>query len=124
MPTGQGSTLFLLRYLARKARASHLRILLVFSYQEIELDSNLPLHNVLADIHRDHLVARIKLTRFDREGTHLMLENLLKDKVSPDLVDSIYRETEGTSRPFYDRFGESLPVSNHQPCTARIRSYG
>ncbi len=90
-----GGTLFLLRHLARRARLAQLRLLLVFSYQEAELDSNLPLHNVLADIHRDRLAARIKLTRFDLEGTRLVLENLLKDKVSPDLVESIHRETEG-----------------------------
>ncbi len=90
-----GGTLFLLRHLARRARASQLHLLMVFSYQETELDSNLPLHNVLTDIHRDHLAARIKLTRFDIEGTRLVLENLLRDKVSSDLVDSIYCETEG-----------------------------
>jgi tetratricopeptide (TPR) repeat protein len=90
-----GGTLFLLRHLARRARASQLRILLVLSYQEAELASNLPLHNLLSDIHRDRLAARIKLTRFDQDGTRLVLESMLKDSISSELVEAIHRETEG-----------------------------
>jgi predicted ATPase len=92
-------SLFLLRHLAR--RVSNLRVLIVLTYREIELDEASPLQGVLFDLYRERLATRLKLTRFDRQQTGEMLATILSPigEIDPDLVDAIYRETEGN--PFF-----------------------
>ncbi len=90
-------SLSLLRHLARHARQQPLMI--VATYREVELDQARPLHEVLLDLQRERLATRLKLPRLDCAHTAELLETLFAEPITPDFVDSIYRETEGN--PFF-----------------------
>jgi len=90
-----GETLFLLRHLARRARSAKLPLLLLFTYREAEIDSGCCLSDVLLDLNREHLAERIKLPRYDRQQTQLVLETMFQESMPADFVDAIYSETEG-----------------------------
>jgi len=92
-----GGTLALLRFIARRARK--LRLLIVLTYRELELDEARPLNEMLNDLNRERLAARIKLTRLSEDQTREMLHAMLAEDVAPELADRIYRETEGN--PFF-----------------------
>lgn len=88
-------SLCLLRHLARRSRAAGLRLMIVLTYREVDLDENRKLNEVIIDLTRERLAARLKLARFDREGTRELLSSMLQEPVSDELLESIYRETEG-----------------------------
>jgi predicted ATPase len=88
-------TAYLIRHLIRRIKQANLRILIIMSYQESELIENHPLNFVYQDLYKENLIHRIRLSRFNHEETNQVLENLLKDKIDPTLVDAIYQETEG-----------------------------
>ncbi len=92
-------SLTLLRNLARRASRLQLRLLLVFTYREIELEEAHLLNSVLHDLNRERLSIRIKLPRFDREQTQLLLAALFGEEITPELLEGIYQETEGN--PFF-----------------------
>jgi predicted ATPase len=92
-----GGSLFLLRYLARRARK--LRLMLVMTYREVELDEARDLNEVLLDLNRERLATRIKLLRFDKEQTRHLLASMFDDDISDEFLYAIYRETEGN--PFF-----------------------
>jgi tetratricopeptide (TPR) repeat protein len=94
-----GGTLSLLRHLARRARSSGFRLLLVLTYREAELDQSRCLNDVLLDFNRERLAARIKLSRLSRQQTRELLGVMLQDEIAPEFLDGIYRETEGN--PFF-----------------------
>lgn len=86
-------TLSLLRHLARHTRRQ--RVMLAATYREVELDRARPLHEVLADLDRERLATRIKLTRLGREETGELVTTLFGQELSAEFVDGIHRETEG-----------------------------
>jgi ABC-type oligopeptide transport system substrate-binding subunit len=90
-------TLFLLRHLARRTR--HQRVMLVATYREVELDQARPFHEVLLDLERERLAARLKLPRLDWGETKEMLAVLFDEAITPEFLEGIYRETEGN--PFF-----------------------
>jgi len=90
-------SLALLRHLARRIRRQ--RLLLAASYREVELDEVRPLHEVLLDLDRNRLAARLKLGRFTREETHELLHAIFEEEITPEFLDGIYRQTEGN--PFF-----------------------
>jgi ABC-type oligopeptide transport system substrate-binding subunit len=90
-------TLSLLRHLARHTRRQ--RVMIVATYREVELDQARPLHEVLADLSRERIATRVKLTRLGREETGELVAALFGQEISPGFLDSIYRETEGN--PFF-----------------------
>lgn len=90
-------SLLLTRHLARRAR--NLPILIVLTYREVELSEARDLNEVLADLNRERLAERIKLTRFSREQTRDLLAALFAEEITPDFLEGIYRETEGN--PFF-----------------------
>ena len=92
-----GGTLALLRHLARRAR--RLRLLLVVTYREVELDESRPLNDMLLDLNRERLTSRIKLRRLTEAQTRFLLAGMLAEDVAPELADGIYQETEGN--PFF-----------------------
>jgi tetratricopeptide (TPR) repeat protein len=94
-----GGTLFLLRHLARRSRSSGIRLLIVMTYREMELDQACCLGDVLFDLTRERLAARIKLTRLSREQTRDLLAVMFQEDVSDDFLEGIYRETQGN--PFF-----------------------
>ena len=91
------ATLTLLRHVARRSR--QLPLLIVLTYREIELDEARPFNTVLLDLNRERLTTRMKLTRFDRDQTRALLATLLQEGITADLLDGVYRETEGN--PFF-----------------------
>jgi oligopeptide transport system substrate-binding protein len=93
---GDGS-LALMRHLARNTRQS--KVMLLATYREVELDEARPLHKALLDLERERIGSRLKITRLDREQTRDLLAALLAEEITPELLDGIYRETEGN--PFF-----------------------
>ncbi len=96
-------TLFLLRHLARRSHAlrAKLRLLLVMTYREAELDAAPALAEVLLALNRERLAAHLTLARLDRDHTHDLLATLLSTggEISAEFLDGIYQETEGN--PFF-----------------------
>lgn len=90
-----GGTLFLVSHLARRARSARMPILVVLTYREEELTGACCLPDVLLELHRDRLAARLKLSRLDREKTRRVLAAMFQQEVAPEFLESIYRETEG-----------------------------
>jgi eukaryotic-like serine/threonine-protein kinase len=91
------ASLLLLRHIARRGR--RLRLMLALNYREVGLDEAHALRDVLTDLNRERLATRIKLARFEREQARELLEQLFRENITDDFLDSIYRETEGN--PFY-----------------------
>jgi len=90
-------TLFLLRHLARRTRK--LRLLIVLTYREVELDEARALNDVLLDLNRERLATRLKLSRLSRDQTRDLLAAMFAEEITPEFLDGIYRETEGN--PFF-----------------------
>ncbi|MEK7328400.1 MAG: AAA family ATPase, partial [Chloroflexota bacterium] len=90
-------TLFLLRHLARRLRRG--RAMIVATYREVELDEARPLHEVLLDLNRERLAARLKLSRLSREQTRDLLTAMFAEETTPEFLEGIYHETEGN--PFF-----------------------
>lgn len=94
-------TLFLLRHLARRSRLAKLRLLLVMTYREAELDAAQALAEVLLALNRERLAAHLTLARLNREQTRDLLAVMLVSggEISPEFLDGVYQETEGN--PFF-----------------------
>lgn len=90
-------TLYLMRYLARNTRKQ--RVMITPTYREVELDEARPLHEVLLDIERENLAARIKLSRLTRDQAQDMLAAMFAEDIPDEILNGIYRETEGN--PFF-----------------------
>jgi ABC-type transport system substrate-binding protein len=73
--------------------------MIVVTYREVEIDQARTLHKALHDFQRERLATRIKLSRLDREGTKALLSTLFDEEITPEFLDSIYREAEGN--PFF-----------------------
>ncbi len=87
------ATLSWLRQMAR--HLPELPILLVLTYRELALGEKRLLADLLYDLERERLSQRIKLGRLSREATGDLLGVLFAGSVSPELLDRVYRETEG-----------------------------
>ncbi|MCP4620593.1 MAG: AAA family ATPase, partial [Bradyrhizobium sp.] len=94
-----GGATHVLRHLARRARSAGFRLLIVMTYRQAELGGSCCLGDVLLDLNRERLAARIKLARLDREQTRDLLSVMLQDEITPEFLDGMYRETEGN--PFF-----------------------
>jgi ABC-type oligopeptide transport system substrate-binding subunit/tRNA A-37 threonylcarbamoyl transferase component Bud32 len=92
-------TLQFLRHIARRSKSVGLPVLIALTYREVELDEDRALNEMLYDLNREHLATRIKLLRLSREETHELLNVMFHEEISPNLVKSIYLETEGN--PFF-----------------------
>jgi ABC-type oligopeptide transport system substrate-binding subunit/serine/threonine protein kinase len=90
-------SLALLRFLAR--RLQRRRALIVATYREVELDATLPFQEMLADVSRERLATRIKLSSLDKTQTQELLTTLFSEEITGDFLDGVYRETEGN--PFF-----------------------
>ncbi len=96
-----GSTLALLRHLARRARRARLLVVMTYRDAEVELDQAHPLNAVLLDLNRERLAEHLRLGRLSREHTRALLAAMLSNvgDISPEFLDGLYRETEGN--PFF-----------------------
>jgi tetratricopeptide (TPR) repeat protein len=91
------STLSLLRHLVRRAHGQP--ICFVATYREAEIEGESPLFGLLADLNRQRLSKRIKLSRLDRTETGELLQTILGESVSSGILDTVFYETEGN--PFF-----------------------
>ena len=96
---GDSATLLLIRHLAHRTQDQ--RVLFILSYREIELRDEDLANRILNELLRDHLATRVKLTRFNPELTGEMVATMLTPAghIDPELVEAIFRETEGN--PFF-----------------------
>jgi DNA-binding SARP family transcriptional activator len=96
-----GGTLALLRHLARRMRKARLLVVLTYRDTEVEADDAHPLNSILLDLNRERLAEAIRLARFTPDQTRALLTTLLSTArdISPEFLESVYRETEGN--PFF-----------------------
>ncbi len=90
-------TLLLLRYLVQQTRER--AILFVLTHRRTETPAAPELYAALSGFQREGFGTSIALERLDAAGTLAMLQALLGEPVSTELVDDIHRVTEGN--PFY-----------------------
>jgi len=98
-------TLLLLRHLLKTT--ANLRVLIVATYRETDLDRTHPLSEMLADLRRQPGVERLMLHGLDVEGVRQFLERTAGhdlDDAGLELASAVARETEGN--PFF--IGEVL----------------
>lgn len=98
-------TLLLLRHLLKTT--AHLRLLIVATYRDTDLDRTHPLSEMLADMRRQSGVERLMLHGLDAEGVREFLERTAGhdlDEPGLALAEALARETEGN--PFF--IGEVL----------------
>jgi predicted ATPase len=90
-------SLHLLQHLAR--RTPQLKVMLLGTYREVELDEALPFNEMLMELSRRRFCTRIKLGRLDKKKTRDLLEVIFAEEITTEFLDSIYEETEGN--PFF-----------------------
>jgi tetratricopeptide (TPR) repeat protein len=89
------NTLLLLRHLARRARATHLRLMILLTYRQSELADDSNLRDVLVDLHQDRLAEQIDLKPFNREQTRELLAAMFMQDITDKFLDAIFSVTEG-----------------------------
>ncbi|MDQ3986358.1 MAG: AAA family ATPase [Actinomycetota bacterium] len=80
--------------------AQHLEsipVLIIGTYRDVELDVNRPLVRVLDDLLRRRLAHRISLKRFSEGAVEAMLTKLADREPPRNLVQAVYRETDGNA---------------------------
>ncbi|NIM93857.1 MAG: protein kinase [Anaerolineales bacterium] len=92
-------TLQFVLHLSRRARLAGLRLIIVLTYREVELDESRALNDMLYELNRERLSTRIKLLRLSQQETGKLLATMLHEDISQELLESIYLETEGN--PFF-----------------------
>jgi class 3 adenylate cyclase/tetratricopeptide (TPR) repeat protein len=98
-------TLLMLRHLLRAS--NELRVLIVATYRDTDLDRTHPLADMLADLRREPTVERLALTGLDEQGVTEFLERTAGhalDHPGRALAVAVHGETEGN--PFF--IGEVL----------------
>jgi ATP/maltotriose-dependent transcriptional regulator MalT len=88
------STLDLLTFLVRNMRAP---LLLVLTYRTDDLHRRHPLRPFLAELDRSERVQRLDVDRFDRAELATLLEGSLGSRPGVELVERIYRRSEGNA---------------------------
>ncbi len=90
-----GSTLAFLRHLARRSRATHLRLAIVLTFRPEDREGNQALKEVLFDLTQERLLMPLDLLPYTREQTRLLLENMFVQPISDEFLDAIFKITEG-----------------------------
>ena len=98
-------SLLLLRHLLRSV--TPIRLLILATYRDTDLDRSHPLADVLADLRRESGVTRLDLMGLDAEGVEQLMESAAGhdlDEPALELAKAVHTETEGN--PFF--VGEML----------------
>lgn len=74
-------------------------LLVLGTYREVSLDPARPFYETLLGLNRERLYTRLALRRLDAASVEAMLQVLLDGHVDDELVEQIYRETQGN--PFF-----------------------
>lgn len=88
-------SLALLRFLARRSRASRLRLLFVLTYRPSGVEGVCCLQELLYDLHREKLASTLALEPFNRDRTRQFLASMFQQEVPADFLESLYAVTEG-----------------------------
>jgi DNA-binding CsgD family transcriptional regulator/tetratricopeptide (TPR) repeat protein len=121
------STLDLLAFLVRNLQAG---LLLVLTYRTDELHRRHPLRPFLAELDRSGRADRLEVARFDQVDVADLLAGILEARPDDDLVERIYRRSEGNA--FFaeellaasqqgDGGGRSLPPSLQNVLLSRVQ---
>lgn len=94
-------TLSLVRHLARVTQKARLLIVMTYRDTDLELAGPHTLNQLVLELDRERLVTQTRLSRLTRDQTRELLATMLMTggEISPEFLDSIYRETEGN--PFF-----------------------
>jgi tetratricopeptide (TPR) repeat protein len=90
-----GNTLMLIRHLARRSRATHLRMMIILSFRPGEVEDRSAFRNLLLELGQDRLSVSIELKPFDREQTREVLQTMFMQEITEEFLDAIYEVTEG-----------------------------
>ena len=91
------ATLQLLGHLA--SHVASLRLLVVGTYRDVELDVTRPFAQTLESLFRQRLATRITLRRMTESGVQAMLVGMSGSPPPPGLSQAVFKETEGN--PFF-----------------------
>jgi len=91
------STLQLLQHLA--PHLATMRLLIVGTYRDVELDVSRPFAKTLESLVRQRLATRIALRRLQESSVHELLAKMSGSAPPSGLVTAVFRETEGN--PFF-----------------------
>ena len=89
------SSLLLLQHIA--PALEEISVLILATYRDVDLDVHRPLANTLEALVRRRLARRVILRRLSADDVAAMLTKLKGDSPPRDLVDAIYRETDGNA---------------------------
>ena len=90
------STLLLLRHLVRARQADPITV--VLTCRDVELSADDPLHHLLADLHREHVLTRLALRGLTEPAVGEMVARR-RGSAAHGFVRALYEETEGN--PFF-----------------------
>ncbi|MBA3531553.1 MAG: protein kinase, partial [Ardenticatenales bacterium] len=91
------ASLQLLHYLARNL--SSMRLLIVGTYRDVELELDHPLQELLRGLARYPAYQHMELNRLDRDGVSQLLQSMWRQEVPDEWISAIYQRTGGN--PFY-----------------------
>jgi tetratricopeptide (TPR) repeat protein len=91
------STLQLLQYLA--PHVASMRLLIVGTYRDVELDEQRPLARTMEMLLRQRLASRLSMKRLSAPGVEQMLATMSGSTPPASLVKAVYTETDGN--PFF-----------------------
>jgi len=86
-------TLEMLTHVSRNL--SGVRLLIVGTYRDVEVDRSHPLSAALAELRRISDYGRVLLRGLNADEVHRMLESITRESVSWGLADAVHRQTEG-----------------------------
>ena len=93
-------SLLLLRYVLRSV--TPIRVLILATYRDTDLDRSHPLADVLGDLRRENGVTRLDITGLDGKGVEQLMESAAGHELSrpgSELAQAVHAETEGN--PFF-----------------------
>jgi ABC-type oligopeptide transport system substrate-binding subunit/tRNA A-37 threonylcarbamoyl transferase component Bud32/dephospho-CoA kinase len=92
-------SMYIIRQLARRSRSLNLPLLIVLTYREEEANESEALKETIYELARERLSSQIVLNRLNRAATKDLLNAMLREDISTEFIDGVYRETEGN--PFF-----------------------
>jgi class 3 adenylate cyclase/tetratricopeptide (TPR) repeat protein len=91
------STILLLRYLAHEVSTA--RVVVLGTYRDADVEPTHPLAGLIGELHRHNHCRQLALKGLSLEEMRRMLHVLAECEPPEELVDAVYRETEGV--PFF-----------------------
>jgi tetratricopeptide (TPR) repeat protein len=91
------NSIALFKHLVRRTRKQP--VMLLATYREVELREARPFNEMLQELNRQRIGARLKLNRLDKENTQDMLAAIFNEEIAPEFLEGIYHETDGN--PFF-----------------------